>query len=117
LCLYLLLISKPSNNDGKYLIVFEGLQGFLPLGLCHLQKAIKLVPFLFAIFFNDLEDFLENHNVTGLLTISQDIENIMNIYMNIFLLLYADDTVLNYLLTICTTILPARFYQRPSQNL
>ena len=36
----------------------------------------------------------ENHNVTGLLTISQDIENIMNVYMNIFLLLYADDTVL-----------------------
>jgi hypothetical protein len=43
---------------------------------------------------NDLEDFLENHNVTGLLTISQDIENIMNVYMNIFVLLYADDTVL-----------------------
>ena len=43
---------------------------------------------------NDLEDFLENHNVTGLLTISQDIENIMNVYMNILLLLYADDTVL-----------------------
>jgi hypothetical protein len=41
---------------------------------------------------------LENHNVTGLLTISQDIENIMNVYtcvcMNIFVLLYADDTVL-----------------------
>ena len=42
--------------------------------------------------------YLENHNVTGLLTISQDIENIMNVYtcvcMNIFVLLYADDTVL-----------------------
>jgi hypothetical protein len=35
-----------------------------------------------------------NHNVTGLLIISQDNENIMNVYMNIFLLLYADDTVL-----------------------
>ena len=43
---------------------------------------------------NDLEDFLENHNATGLLSISQDIENIMNVYMNIFVLLYADDTVL-----------------------
>jgi hypothetical protein len=43
---------------------------------------------------NDLEDCLENHNATGLLTISQDIENIINVYMNIFLLLYADDTVL-----------------------
>jgi hypothetical protein len=38
--------------------------------------------------------FLENHNVTGLPTISQDIENSMNVYINIFLLLYADDTVL-----------------------
>jgi hypothetical protein len=38
--------------------------------------------------------FLENHNVTGLLRNSQDIENIMNVYMNIFLLLYADDTFL-----------------------
>jgi hypothetical protein len=43
---------------------------------------------------NDLEDFLEKHNVAGLLTISQDIENIMNVYMNIFLFLYADDTAL-----------------------
>ena len=34
----------------------------------------NLSPFLFAIFLNDLEDFLENHNVTGLPTISQDIE-------------------------------------------
>jgi hypothetical protein len=47
---------------------------------------------------NDLEDFLENHNVTGLLTISQDIENIMNVYINIFLLLYADDTSISLLL-------------------
>jgi hypothetical protein len=44
------------------------------------QGGENLSPFLFAIFLNDLEDFLENHNVTGLLTISQHIENIMNVY-------------------------------------
>jgi hypothetical protein len=32
----------PCDNGGKYLIVFEGLQGFLPLGRCHLHKAIEI---------------------------------------------------------------------------
>jgi hypothetical protein len=59
-----------------------------------IRQGENLSTFLFAIFLNDLEDFLENHNVTGLLTISQDIENIMNVYIDIFLLLYADVTVL-----------------------
>ena len=59
-----------------------------------IRQGENLSLFLFAIFLNDLEDFLDNHNVTGLLTNSQDIKNIMNIYMNIFVLLYADDTVL-----------------------
>ena len=49
------------------------------------RQGENVYPFLFATFLNDLEDFfLENHNVTGLLTISQDNENIMNVYMNIF---------------------------------
>jgi hypothetical protein len=47
------------------------------------RQGENLYPFLFATFLNDLEElfFLENHNVTGLLTISQDNENIMNVYI------------------------------------
>ena len=53
-----------------------------------------MFPFLFALYLNDLEDFLEKHNVSGLLNISQEVENLTNVYVNIFLILYADDTVL-----------------------
>ena len=35
-----------------------------------------------------------DQNVTGLLSISEDIENNLNIFLHIFVLLYADDTVL-----------------------
>jgi hypothetical protein len=49
--------------------------------------------YIFCITFN-IFPFILLINNSGLLTISQDIENIMNEYMNIFLLLYADDTVL-----------------------
>jgi hypothetical protein len=32
-------------------------------------------PYLFALFLNDLENFMENQNSTGLNTITEDIEN------------------------------------------
>jgi flagellin-specific chaperone FliS len=38
--------------------------------------------------------FLENENITGLQTISDEIENNLDIYLKLFILLYAEDTVL-----------------------
>ena len=38
--------------------------------------------------------FLQIHDVMGLSSISEEIENEMNIYIKLFALLYADDTVL-----------------------
>jgi hypothetical protein len=50
--------------------------------------------FSLAIFVNDLEEFLTEHCKTGLDTLnSLSFENI-NVYMKLFLLLYADDTVI-----------------------
>jgi hypothetical protein len=40
------------------------------------------------------DTFLENKNITGLQTISDEIENILDIYLKLFILLYADDTAL-----------------------
>ena len=42
----------------------------------------------------DIDTFLENKNITGLQTISDEIENNLDIYLKLFILLYADDTAL-----------------------
>jgi hypothetical protein len=86
---YKLLIN---NINGKMLHVIQNIYKDIKSNISYSNSKSDYFPC--SIFFNNLEDFLENHNVTGLFTISQDIENIMNVYMNIFLLLYADDTVL-----------------------
>jgi hypothetical protein len=51
-------------------------------------------PFLFAVFLNDLEQFMEDKNITGLESISSELKAQLEIYLNMFALLYADDTVL-----------------------
>ena len=43
---------------------------------------------------NDLQEFLEQKNVNGLQSVSADLDNELSVYMKIFLLLYADDTIL-----------------------
>ena len=54
-----------------------------------------MYPFLFSLFLNNIDTFfLENKNITGLQTISDEIENILDIYLKLFILLYADDTAL-----------------------
>ena len=53
-----------------------------------------LSPFLFAMFLNDLQMFFENASLNGLETVSNCIEDKLNIYLKLFALLYADDTVL-----------------------
>ena len=52
----------------------------------------NLSPFLFCIFLNDLETFLHQHNVSEL---RLDVNNEeIRIFLKLFLLLNADDTVL-----------------------
>lgn len=54
----------------------------------------NLSPFLFAIYLNDLEEYLSKNCEIGLDTLSSlSFEN-LGIYMKLFLLLYADDTVI-----------------------
>ena len=50
--------------------------------------------FLFAVFLSDLEDYLCSHNMTGLQTLSQKCLENLRLHILLFVLLYADDTIL-----------------------
>jgi hypothetical protein len=52
------------------------------------------IPFLFAVFINDLETFLDIHEAPSLQKIDNLFDEYLNILMKTFLLLYADDTLL-----------------------
>jgi hypothetical protein len=50
--------------------------------------------FVKVTLLNDLEQFMEDKNITGLESISSELEAQLEIYLKMFALLYADDTVL-----------------------
>ena len=58
------------------------------------RQGEHLSPFLFAVFINDLETFLDIHEAPYLQTIDNLFDECINIFMKTFLLLYADDTLL-----------------------
>ena len=51
------------------------------------------MPFLFSLYLNDLEDFLQSKNSLGLNCITDEIENELDIFIKMLVILYADDTV------------------------
>ena len=58
------------------------------------RQGENLSPFLFAIFLNDLEKFFIENEVSGLESIKNLCEERIQCYINLFVLLYADDTIL-----------------------
>ena len=65
---------------------------FLHVGM-EAEKEI-IIPFLFSLYLNDLETFLENNNVTGLKTVSDELEQELGYYVKLFVIMYANDTAL-----------------------
>ena len=58
------------------------------------RQGENLSPFLFAIYINDLETFFIENNIECLQKISEYAIDQMGLYLKLFLLLYADDTIL-----------------------
>ena len=59
-----------------------------------LRQGENLSPFLFSLYLNDLEEFMYARNVIGLESVSRDLEDDLNVFLKLFILLYADNTVL-----------------------
>ena len=83
--------------------MYQGIQSRIVLNgnkseyfLCQngLRPGENLSPFLFSLYLNDLEQFLSSSNVNGVSCINDEIEEKLGIYLKLFVLLYADDTIL-----------------------
>ena len=78
----------------KSRVLYNGeMSEYFPCNI-RVRQGGKLYPFLFSIYLNDPQQFLEERNVCGLVCISDEIEGEFDIYLKLFMLLYADDTVL-----------------------
>ena len=96
-----------SNIDGKCFRIISNIhKGIKSKVVCNgassevfnctvgVRQGENLSPFLFSLYLNDLEDFLSTNNVKGLNSLSQYCEKELNLFLHLFVLLYADDTIL-----------------------
>ena len=85
------LIRNMYSNIKSRISTEEGCSAFFPCN-SGVRQGENLSPLLFSIFVNDLEHYLLRHNVEGITCEANFAE--IYIYLRIFILLYADDTVL-----------------------
>ena len=58
------------------------------------KQGENVSPLLFAVFLNDLEQYFINKYVSGLEECTESILHSLGVYIKLFLLFYADDTVI-----------------------
>ena len=75
-------------NDVKSCIVYNNCKSEYFNCEVGVRQGENLSPFLFALFLNDLQTFLENENLTGLKSISDIAEEHLDVFLKLFVLLY-----------------------------
>jgi hypothetical protein len=81
------------NNIKSRIVYNDSVSNVFPC-LNGVRQGENLFPFLFALYLNDLDHFLTSKNAQGVKSISEDFEKDLQIYVKLFTILYADDTVL-----------------------
>ena len=74
------------TNNGNYFDFFPCRIG--------VRQGENLHSFLFALYINDIEEFFENRNISSLHMIDEMKDNLLDVFIKLFILLYADDTVI-----------------------
>ena len=102
--IFKLIINKV---NGKFLRIIQSMYSNVKSRIVHanivsdiftceigVRQVENLSSLLFSLYLNDLQEYLENANAKGLKSINTDIEIELSVYLKLFLLLYADDTIL-----------------------
>jgi hypothetical protein len=95
---YKLLLNSMNGNMHNIIVnMYSGAQCCISYNDCKseffpcsngVRQWKNILPFLFAVFMNDLESYLTNCNFNGLQTISSEIEIQLGIYLKPFVILY-----------------------------
>ena len=85
-------IKNKYHNIKSRVTTAEGTSAFFPC-LTGVRQGENLSPLLFSIFLNDLKGFLHMHKAPGL-TCNTNIDYHFLVYIKLFVLLFADDTVI-----------------------
>jgi hypothetical protein len=87
------VILNPYNNIKSRIVYNDSVSNFFPC-LNDVRQGGHAPSFLFALYLNDLDTFLTSKIAQGVKNISEDFENDLQIFVKLFTILYADDTVL-----------------------